>query len=160
MPTSTYDLIASNVLSSSASSVTFSSISGSYRDLVVVATPISSSTGGSLNITVNGDTGSNYSRVLAEANGSSTGSNSGTSTSFFAMWNYQEIGTSPSPYILQLLDYSATNKHKTLLVRANNPTTALSMAAGRWANTNAITSITLTGGFAANSSFYLYGIVA
>ena len=36
-PTSTYAALATTTLASSASSVTFSSISGSYRDLVVVA---------------------------------------------------------------------------------------------------------------------------
>ena len=72
MPTSTYDLIASNVLGSSASSIEFASISSSYRDLVIVVTATNSSLA-QLRVRPNGQT-TNLSSVTAEGNGSTTAS--------------------------------------------------------------------------------------
>jgi hypothetical protein len=63
------------------------------------------------------------------------------------------------------MDYSATNKHKTVLVRADNANSITMAHAARWANTSAITSIVLTsfegaGNFAIGSTFSLYGVIA
>ena len=69
--TATYEKIATNTLGSAAASVTFSSISGSYTDLVLVCSGKSNT--GSLDYTrirVNSDTGSNYSRTYLGGNGS------------------------------------------------------------------------------------------
>ena len=57
--TATYDLVASNVLTSTAASVSFSSIGASYRDLIIVI-DAAVGTSASLNCRVNSDTGSNY----------------------------------------------------------------------------------------------------
>jgi len=65
------------------------------------------------------------------------------------------------------MDYSATDKHKTVLVkRGVSDATGYSvgMEAGRWASTSAITSINIfdqSGDtFDAGSSFALYGVAA
>jgi len=160
MPTSTYTPLANITLGSSAASVTFSSISQSYRDLILVIAGISSSTGGGCTITVNNDTTSNYDYVLVEANGSTKSTRASTGTGYFTMWNYNELGSSTSTLIYNFLDYSATDKHKSMLARINDSTEALSMANGRWMNTSAITTIKATAGFAANTTLSLYGIVA
>lgn len=153
MPTPTYDLIASNVLSSSASSVTFSSIPATYRDLIVVVT----STGaGSGTMRFNGDTGSNYSTVAMYGDGSSAFSMSGTGTDFIFA-NMSEVSVS----ITQIMDYSATDKHKTVLGRYGRASGQVWARATRWANTAAINQITMTHGtFGAGATFYLYGIVS
>jgi hypothetical protein len=61
------------------------------------------------------------------------------------------------------MDYSATDKHKTVLVRSNAASTGVEAIAQRWASTAAITSILVfpsTGSWAAGGTFSLYGIVA
>jgi hypothetical protein len=58
--TATYEKIATSTLGSTASDVTFSSISGSYTDLVLIVNE-TCSTGSGLNVQFNSDTGSNYS---------------------------------------------------------------------------------------------------
>lgn len=162
MPTPTYDLIASNILSTSAASVTFSSISGSYRDLILVIELANGVDGRNTRIQFNSDTGSNYSRVYTQGNGSTTLAAYETTTSF----RINNSGQDDSVFLVQILDYSATNKHKTLLARYNQATgsfPAVGMSAGRWANTSAITTILLNmnaDNFPSGSSFYLYGIVS
>lgn len=161
MPTPTYDLIASNVLSSSASSVTFSSIPATYRDLVLVVTGTKTTSGdaGAL-IELNSDTGSNYSYVWAYGTGSSATSYTDTgvgAADVFAIFN----NTTPSTNIIQFMDYSATDKHKTILSRTNIASGYVVMGANRWANTAAINSIKINlSTFATGTTFYLFGIVS
>jgi hypothetical protein len=153
MPTPTYDLIASTVLSSSASSVTFSSISQDYRDLVLVC-----KTDNVTVVRVNSDTSSIYYNVRAAGNGSSTASSTFDEISWFSASNYGTSGLS----MWQFMDYSVTDKHKTVLSRVNDSTANVSMAAHRWASTSAITALEVTtlgnGNYSAGSTFYLYGV--
>jgi hypothetical protein len=61
------------------------------------------------------------------------------------------------------MDYSATDKHKTVLSRANNAANGVTAIAGRWASTSAITSIVLTfqsSSLATGSTVALYGVSA
>jgi hypothetical protein len=165
MPTPTYDLLASNVLSSNASSVTFSSIPATYRDLVLVVTAkITVGTGGA-SMRFNADSGSNYNMVTMEGTGSATQSGSGSGyNALYVNLNNGELYTGPTVSIIQIMDYSATNKHKSTLHRANGlSSTSVGATAGRWASTSAINSIEYRGSgatFATGSSFYLYGIVS
>jgi hypothetical protein len=160
MPTPTYDLIASNVLGSSASSVTFSSIPATYRDLVVVV----KADGANQNalIRLNSDTtGSNYSPVSMYG----TGSSAFSSTIGQNTITYDVAADTNYLAIINIMDYSATDKHKTMLNRANNPTgsaPAVGASAIRWANTSAVNTVTIlisAGSWAVGSSFYLYGLV-
>ena len=168
MATPTYTLIDSTTLTSSASTITFSSIPQTYRDLVLVA-QFETSAAAVPNMQFNLDTGSNYYYVYATGNGSSATSSSGNTSSL--SFNQEIFANTATPYLatVQLLDFSATDKHKSILIRANNqqePVTGLvgaGMQAGRWANTSAITSILIrTGGgnFEIGSTFSLYGIAA
>lgn len=165
MATPTYDLLDSTTLASSASSVTFSSISQDYRDLILIMnakTTIASND--ATRVTVNGDTGSNYFGVNMYGNGSSTGSTSFSSRGY---WYVEELTGGPSLndsiWIAQFLDYSATDKHKTMLYRWGEPSVNVEAGAKRWASTAAITSITLDPEayqLASGSTFYLYGIAS
>jgi hypothetical protein len=61
------------------------------------------------------------------------------------------------------MDYSATDKHKTVLIRHNYTNSIVSMAAGRWASTAAVHTVALTKtslSFASGSVISLYGIEA
>ncbi len=151
MPTSTYDLIASNVLGSSAASVTFSSISASYRDLVLIVNRLSS--GNFTSLVFNSDTGSNYIRIVVEAYPSTIQTSTGTYSQFYPGVNVGDVLA-----IFQIFDYAQTDKHKSILTQLNDDG-ELNISAGRWASTSAITSITANGGFDTGDSLYLYGIV-
>ena len=153
MPTPTYDLIASNVLSSSASSVTFSSIPATYRDLVLVCNTL----GAAGFIQINSDTGSNYPAVVMYGNGTTAASYTET-PAFFNFSESNGLGR------VQFFDYSATDKHKSILVRNDKAADFAYASTVRWANTSAITSIYIYNRFSVNfsagSTFYLYGIAS
>jgi hypothetical protein len=162
--TTTYDLLYSNVLTTNTTSVTISSISSAYRDLILVIDGIAGNADFFPRIRFNGDTGSNYSWVNAQGTGSSSGSFSGTETG-------QQLGnavsfatTTRTMIVSQIMDYSTTDKHKASLTRANRANQATEMLAGRWANTSAITSIQLYSGngnsLGPDTVIYLYGIVS
>ena len=163
MPTPTYVALANLTLGSSASSVTFSSIPNTYRDLVLVFQGTTNGGGAmGLGARFNSDTGSNYSNVFMAGDGSSASSGSGTSDRM----DIGFVSGTRGNTLFNIMDYSATDKHKTSLARYNNSAVQTVARAYRWANTNAITSINLYNSsgnsetFASGSSFALYGISA
>lgn len=164
MTTPTYDLLASSVLTTATASVTFSSISQDYRDLVLVVQGLNT-TAGSFNTRayLNADTGSNYSHVWMTGNGSAAASVSQTNSFARLDVNGNTTDTEKNLVVAQFMDYSATDKHTTYLVRSNRASNGTDAFAGRWANTSAITSIQIfpSGNqLASGSTFHLYGIVA
>lgn len=154
MPTPTYLSLATLTLTSASATVTFSSIPATFRDLIVVCN-FSGSTAAQMILRFNGDTGANYSGVFMS--GSPSGAVSGTLTNFFT-----NIRTSQNATILQVMDYSATNKHKTTLIRANNGDFGeVAAQATRYASNSAITSVALltnAGTISIGSTFSLYGV--
>lgn len=156
MPTPTYTPLANITLGSAQASVSFTSISGLYRDLVFVATG-TSSVGAAIEVRLNSDsTSSNYNRVIMFGTGSSAISASGNDNLLLSFTTAQSQNT------LQIMDYSATDKHKTMLVRTDVDSLTRA-AAARWSNTAAVTGVSFvnTGGnFVAGSTFALYGIAA
>ena len=168
MPTPTYDLIATNVVSSTVSSVTFSSIPATYRDLVLVLVAAGTAPGGSAQIRFNGDTGANYYWVRMEGNGTTASTASGA-VSFMPGSGNLYINTGLTyQAVINIMDYSATDKHKMAIHRVNQtvePTYSGVGAAAhitRWENTSAINEILIytSPNFVAGSTFYLYGIVS
>jgi hypothetical protein len=161
MPQPTYTPLATVTLTSSASSVTFSNIPATYRDLILVISGTATATRNII-CRFNGDSGSNYSEVLAFGTGSSLGS----STTALTYLSQGALSTGQSQSTYQIMDYSATDKHKSVLIRQNLPAVEVKMAAGRWASTSALTSIALslegTGSpaFASGTTFNLFGVIA
>lgn len=157
MPTNTYTPLANITLSSSASSVTFSSIGQSWRDLILVTNLLNGTGQGEVNLIFNGASANlPWVRMIGYSGGalSSTGSNP-----------YPLTGTNTSQnVILQVMDYSATDKHKTFLMRRDSASDSRTDAyAGRWESTSAVTSIQLSpfsGTFAAGFTAALYGVAA
>jgi hypothetical protein len=156
MPTSTYDLIGSNVLASSASTVTFSSIPSTYQDLILV---VKQSGTDNFELRLSGIS-SGVSATWMSGYGTSTVEASGPS-------NISGLGTYVAAdfAIYEIFDYLSTNKHKTALVKAGTSITGtyLGTAAGvgRWATTSAVSTLSVVSAtsFAAGNTFYLYGIV-
>jgi len=155
--------LANLTLGSAQASVTFASIPTSgYRDLRLVVNAATSAEG-NINIQINGDTGSNYSQVnMRGFASSSTGSSSGTSTNIQSNYSTGLSTSSRAINTYDFMDSNATDKHKTILIRANH-SDEVDALAGRWANTSAITSILIASGggnFTTGSTFALYGIVS
>jgi hypothetical protein len=149
-------------LGSAAASVSFGSIPSTYRDLRIVVNAATSAEG-NIFIQVNNDTGSNYSQVNMRASGGGAQSSSGTSTRIQSNYSTGLQTSSRAVNTYDVLDYAQTNKHKTILIRANHAD-EVDAIAGRWASTLAITSLKLTandsGNFTIGSTFALYGVVA
>jgi hypothetical protein len=161
---SAYTALANVTLGSTAATVTFSSISSSFRDLVLIVNGTINTASSGITFRLNGDTSSSYSVVDMYGDGSTTGSGSGTGTRGYL--NYFNFTNSQSVWVANFMDYSATDKHTTVLSRANNSSSGTEALACRWANTSAVTSIEVTafvGGsyvFNAGSTFALYGVSA
>jgi uncharacterized protein YraI len=160
MPTPTYDLLASTTLATATSSVTFSSIDQSYGDLILVINFTAGSGSLFASVEVNSDTGTNYPFVKMVGNGSSA-------TSVASMTEYFSMTPGVSAFeqsflgILQIMDYSATDKHKSGLIRTALSGEATIAVAQRWANTNAINQLrvfTFSGPYPVGSTFNLYGV--
>jgi hypothetical protein len=161
---STYEPIATQTLGSAASSVTFSSITGTYTDLVLIVTPQSSSGTASVDIQLNGDTGTNYSLTFLYGDGSSAASGLASNN---AVANGGTAVSTASTFLIntvQIMNYSNTTTYKSLLTRANNTAGNVLTSVSMWRNTAAVTSILLklsTGAnFTTGSTFTLYGIKA
>lgn len=164
MPTSTYTPIATQTLGSTASTVTFSSIPSTYTDLVLVCNPTTNVTTGQITIRLNGDTGTNYSRLILWGNASTAGSATYANEAYAYTGYYTTVYTVPTTNIFNFSNYSNTSVFKNILGRSNNTSEAVISSLNLWRSTSAITSIELgisvAGTYSIGSSFTLYGIKA
>jgi len=157
---STYTPIATTTLGSAASSVSFTSISGSYTDIQIVFAGAITSGFDAIGLQFNGDTGSNYSRVFIAGNG--TAASSSLSSSQTTM-QIGIMGTEQSNSIFNVMNYSNTTTYKTALARGNASANATRAGVGLWRSTSAINRIDLVAGsstFISGSTFTLYGIAS
>jgi hypothetical protein len=167
----TYEAIATQTLGSDTTTVTFSSIPGTYTDLVLVMNYRSTRTNtyGYPKVNFNGDTGTNYSLTDLSGNGSSIGSGRTTNTTGFGLT--EGMGNTAAANLfgqfnISIQNYSNSTTYKTLLSRGGSAVTGNSLAAQvcLWRSTSAITSIVITDNSGFNimtgSSFSLYGIKA
>ena len=165
--TATYDCIATTTLGSDAATITFSSISSNYTDLILILNIVSP--GGTVytpNLRFNGDTGSNYSSTALYGTGSSAVSTRDSSVTSMTLSNWNgSLGTT-SPQLIHIFNYANTTTNKTVLTRGQNTNTSsgdVSAAVGLWRSTAAINSITLrlgAGNYATGTMATLYGIKA
>lgn len=167
----TYDKIASQTLGSAASSVTFSSISQLYTDLIAVCVFSVSSAVDLTTIQVgNGsvDTGSNYSMTYLLGTGSAA--SSGRYSNQTAGYITRNIGGTTTSgganSIVHFQNYSNTNTFKTIINRSNQVDLTfpgVEANVNLWRSTSAINIMTFArtaGTFASGSTFTLYGIKA
>ena len=142
-----YESIATVTVSSAVSSVTFSSIPATYTHLQIRGI-IQKSTAGdvAMRMSFNSDTGTNYTYHFLDGNATSAIAG-GTGSDLFDV--FYPISTTASMFsgaIIDILDYANTNKYKTSRVLAEtdlNGSGRFGLKSGLWMNTNAITSITL-----------------
>ena len=155
----TYTPIATQTLGSASASVTFSSISGTYTDLILIISGTNTAGGENLLLQFNGDTGSNYSRTQIAGNSS-------TALSYKAV-NVTEarigqVQTTLSTCINHIMNYSNTTTYKTLISRDGNSSVLTQETINLWRSTSAITSILVyqssSANFLTGSTFTLYGV--
>jgi hypothetical protein len=168
MPTATYTPLATVTLAAQTATITFSNIPATYRDLIFVQDCTVPTTNSFGYLRFNGDASGTY--VHQKLNGSGTGT--GTATTSTTQTGVESIFTQPifgpgrGVSVAQIMDYSATDKHKTVLVRyqpQQNPEPTTIALVSRWPNTAAITSIThvrSSGVYEIGSVFSLYGIIS
>lgn len=161
----TYTPIATQTLGSATASVTFSSISSAYTDLVVV---VSGNTSGDLDVQMqlgNGsvDTGSNYSVTFLYGTGSAAGSSRSSSQTIIGLGGIYNSGSGIGTNIASINNYSNSTTYKTVLTRANNGG-LVQTRVGLWRSTAAINTIKLlvesSGTFNTGTTLTLYGIAA
>lgn len=165
---STYTPIATTTLSGGTSTVTFSSIAGTYTDLILVGANIGYvSVGNTPFLRINGDTATNYSGTLLEGNGSAAQSGRRTNSSQGIPLGGTFLGSSTTVatnFILHLMNYSNATTYKSGLSRYWQPAGEVEATVGLWRNTSAITSIEYRtdggGTISAGAVFTLYGIAA
>ena len=158
----TYEPLATTTLSTATASVTFSSISGSYTDLVLICWVKTSSNDIGLRMQFNSDTGSNYSVTQLFGNGTTAGSNRQSSQSSIRWAN--NLGTAGGIGIANIQNYANTTTYKTIVNRGGFASYGTMASVGLWRNTNAITSIKIFDEDSSNmdsgSTFTLYGIAS
>jgi len=146
--------LATVTLQQSTSTVTFSGIPNTYRDLIIVFVATGS---GDENLTpiFNGSS-SDFSWVQMTTG---PAGNSGTNNSIGRI-----AGSNQTFGMMEIFDYAQTNKQKTFLVTTNVTGSERRQLAARWAQTTAINSISLairTGYiWSSGSTFALFGRIA
>lgn len=164
-----FESIATANGTGSSGTITFSSIPSTYKHLQIRAiAPVGNYITGKLQF--NSDTGSNYTRHSLVGNGGGTAQStySGASQTYISLGNDNGYGRSSYPYnmVIDILEYTNTNKYKTMRMLAGFDTHAadgqeVCLQSGLWMSTSAISTITFgltSGNYPTTASFALYGI--
>lgn len=165
----TYTLISSNVLSSTAASVTFSSIPATYTDLVVrYSTRCDAAVQFRLAYIELNATASSYSETYLELNGATATTARATAQSFIGYLRVPGTTATSNSFSngeFYVPSYAASQNKPMLVFNAtedNSVTSYMLVEAALWSNTAAITQIKFgldgSGSFVSGSSFYLYGV--
>jgi hypothetical protein len=148
-------LLASGTFSSSALSLT--SISGAYKDLILIFENYYRSGGTDTNFRLNSDSGSNYS--WAQYATGLTSFNTSTNNTVLQT-NQPSFNSAPGSLCMTIHNYANTNSHKAVTSIFNGNAGGNKNAVwniGTYASTNAITGI-LTLDAMTSGSYYLYGV--
>ena len=165
---SSYESIATTTLTTTAGSITFSSIPATYKHLQIRY----SAQGAGVTygkITFNSDTSTNYYTHLLEGDGATAVAAAYAGSTFNAIviapGGFSSTANIFNAGIIDILDYTSTNKNKTIRALQGYDTNGsgyIDFSSGSWSATPAaITSITITnnlGNFTQYSKFALYGI--
>lgn len=159
--------ITTTTVGTATSSVTFSNIPQSYEHLQVRCSGLTASSGAVMVLRLNSDTGGNYTSHRLNGDGTSAAAFAETGVGYARVFG-QNIGTNtanPTAMIIDILDYSNTNKNKTIRSLAgcdSNGSGEIGLQSSLWINTSAVSTIEFrlntSGNYAQYSSFALYGI--
>ena len=164
-----YESIATTIVGAGGqAAIEFTGISSSYTHLQIRGITRSSSIADNTVIQFNGDTANNYAThyvIGTGANPVTSGAEINRARFYVDVVATNASGAMWSADVIDILDYSNTNKNKTVRSLAGqdlNGSGTVWLASGLWRSTTAVSSIKLflNGGanFAQYSSFALYGI--
>jgi hypothetical protein len=165
------EAIATVYCEAAVASVTFSTL-GSYEHLQLRINAKTDSSGDylALHLTLNGDTGTNYSNHRIEGYGTSTAASAATgSTSSYSFFS-DSGGTGSAEYggvIINIYDYLNANKNTAIAGIASasigGDSPRVSFGSSTWDNTAAVTSVTLNpsgANFVRGSELTLFGLAS
>ena len=164
----TYEPIATTTLSTTATSVVFSSIPSTYTDLIVVFTGqvTTATVAMTFECDINNDGGNNYSSTWIDMSPTS-GRGTNNNGAYIG-----QISKNPSSgwAVIQFMNYSNTSTYKTWISRwgtlGQSLTAMAGVIAGMWRNTGAINKLDFnrpageSGTFDVGCTFTLYGVKA
>jgi hypothetical protein len=129
--TATYEKIATTTLGTASATVTFSSISGAYTDLVAVITA-KANTSADVYVRCNGDSGTNYSYTGISGSGSAASSFRVSNTSNGLLLDNLGYADNNNNQIILVSfnNYSNTTTYKTSICRSNNAATGVDALVG------------------------------
>lgn len=163
--TSSYESIATvTVGAGNASSIDFTSITGTYKHLQLRCFLRNTTALASLLMNFNSDSGSNYARHRLSGDGSTASAAAATSATYMGLGDIPTTSSTFYTSVIDILDYSNTSKNKTvrnLYGYDLNGSGEVGIRSNLWASTSAITSISVTPGsnqFAQYSQIALYGV--
>ena len=159
----TYTPITSTTVASNTLSITFTSISQSYTDLVLVLSAYGQ-TGQDGYLRFNGDTGTNYSDTVVRGNGTAASSVRDSNAPGIDVGVISTTSGVFTPIIFNIQNYSNSTTYKTAIGRISNANSMVTALVGLWRNTAAITQIDLVertnSGWQVGTIATLYGITA
>lgn len=157
----TYDKIATTTLGNATGTVTFSSISGSYTDLVVIFIG-NLNTANTCFLRNNNDSGSNYSQIDMIGNGSSAVVQKTSNTTGHRIYDVIASTNAINTQIFNINNYSNTTTYKTTLLRGSDTSGEVGATISLWRSTAAINRldfVNTAGTWSAGSTFTIYGIL-
>lgn len=160
----TYQPLASTTLGAAAADITFSNITGTFTDLIlVISTGSNTATTRTLYGQINGDTASNYSATLLNGDGSVAASSRASNSTFMYLAGAMGTGGSLGTTIMHFMDYSNSTTNKTILSRDGNAAFEVRVYVNLWRSTAAINSIKLylnADSLRSGTTATLYGVKA
>lgn len=167
MPTQAVHQISRIVLAANANTINISNIPQGYRDLKLVITG-SMSASASPSIRLNGDaTANNYAVINMYGTGSGQGTMSNNSYTQIGIgwWPAAPNVNDPFVAIVDIFDYTQTDRQKNTLSRCSEAAVLTDVTAGRWLSNAAVNSILITGyngggQYNAGTIATLYGVLA
>jgi len=160
----TYEAIATTTLGSASTGVTFSSIPGTYTDIVaVINASASGATAAWFNTNASGAGLFSDTRMTGDGTTASSTRRTGQDESVFTSGS--EVGTTFSfVAVLHFMNYANSTTFKTVVSRSGSAGAATTAAVCLRRDTSAITTINFdlvgTGTYSVGSTFTLYGIKA
>jgi len=159
-----FESIATPVISGSANYVDFTSIPQTYKHLQIRFSLTTNATNADITLTVNGVTSAgSYTYHELRGNGSTAIAGGSDSTAFYYVATNATDATSPCVGIIDILDYTDTNKVKTIRTLSGKDTNgggSVQLLSGMNKVTTAVTSMRFDCGstIATTSKIALYGI--
>lgn len=165
----TYDLISTTTVGTAVASVSFSSVSQTYTDLVLVCAARTSRAATSDNLIVrfNSDSTAIYSstNLFGDVNGIGSARSSNDTS---CVWSYIPSASQSAGRFgvatMNIMNYANTTTQKTTISSSGNYAAQLELTANYYRSTSAISTITILSATASNiavgSTFTLYGIKA